>query len=314
MISKENFFTAETVASFLHSHYSTPVSDIRELSSGKHSQAFSYTHEGGEYVLRCNASNRGFLKDVYAYEHFSGNGFKIPRIYEIGVHDTLAFCISEKIDGESIRDQYNKQDFSSLPEQFEMIEKIQTIPPHAGGYGEWEIGVPEKFDSFVEFARSMYTTKDVFDWDAFKELPYFNHEFFAQLVEKIEKNLPYTSTARELLHGDFGNDNVFMHEGKISGIIDWERSRFGDPFLDIGRVVLYCPNREATVSAVLAHCEKKKDKNYRERIAFGVYYTMLNNYGLALTKGEEDSSRNYPPRIVEFEGLMGITPQAATFE
>lgn len=79
-----------------------------------------------------------------------------------------------------------------------------------------------------------------------------------------------------LVHGDFGNDNFFIQDG----VIDWEKSFVGNHFVDVGRIVLYCPHRMK--SSLVALDFYKYDGNFKDKILFGVYYTMCTNYGAAV--------------------------------
>lgn len=48
--------------------------------------------------------------------------------------------------------------------------------------------------------------------------------------------------APTLIHGDFTIDNVLVHDGKISGVIDWSGGAFGDPRYDVSLAVRPKPN------------------------------------------------------------------------
>lgn len=299
--------TVGDVQLFLESFVNGKVVDLHSLSGGKHSEAFSYTHDRVAHVIRFNTSNRGFLKDVYAYEHFSNDVVVMPKIYEVGKYNECIFyCISEKIEGETPKEQYKRGDFSSLKSQFEMIEQIAAldIPKEYTGFDEFEMGKETRFATFADYLKSMYISNDIVDWNELRLLSYFDQEFLQYLISKIEELVAYSGNAREVTHGDFGNDNLFIQDGKISGVIDWERTRAGDHFLDVGRVVLFCPDREATVQAALDFYKDMEHEHYKERIALGVYVAMLRNYGAALSEGKENSCRNYPNTIKHFEEVF----------
>jgi aminoglycoside phosphotransferase (APT) family kinase protein len=38
------------------------------------------------------------------------------------------------------------------------------------------------------------------------------------------------------IHGDLGAEHVFVHDGRITGVIDWSDAALGDPALDHGRL------------------------------------------------------------------------------
>ncbi|MCF7844021.1 phosphotransferase [Candidatus Gracilibacteria bacterium] len=309
MSIEQTLLSTEEVNNFLEQHHKDLIMELHFISGGKHSEAFSYSLNEKNYIVRFNKNNRGFLKDLYAYEHFSSEEIVIPKIYNIGnYNDDIFYCTSEKIEGETPKEQYKRDNFTSLYAQFEMIEKIKDIeiPKDYTNFGEFEIGLDTTYSTFDEYLKGMYQSKNIINWETVKLIPYFNQNFLDYLIKKIETLVNYSGNIRELTHGDFGNDNLFIKDGKISGIIDWERARIGDHFLDVGRVVLFCPNREATVKAVLDFYKDKNVTHYKERITLGVYVAMLRNYGAALSEGKEGSCRNYSNTIKQFEDIIKL--------
>ena len=301
--------TDNEVHTFLEEYYSHSVDGLTYLKGGKHSEAFSYLENGKHFVIRFNENQRGFLKDKYAYDTFSNKNLPIPKIYDIGKHkENVYYCISEIIEGEIPKDQYKDGNFNSLPLQFETIEKIKDlkIPEEYSTYDELEIGKATRFSTNQDYLMNIYTSKELFDWNTLKEIKYFDQNFLDYLVQKVKDLSKYSEGIREVVHGDFGNENIFIKDGIVTGIIDWERLRFTDHFLDVGKVVLFCPNREETVGAVLRFYKDKGYENYKERIALGVYFAMIRNYGAAAKSENEASCASAPIRIKEIEKLMGL--------
>jgi aminoglycoside phosphotransferase (APT) family kinase protein len=44
-----------------------------------------------------------------------------------------------------------------------------------------------------------------------------------------------------IVHWDFTPDNVLVHEGRVTGVIDWEGVRAGDPQFDLVTLAFYAP-------------------------------------------------------------------------
>jgi hygromycin-B 4-O-kinase len=254
-------------------------------------------------------SDRGFLKDKYTFETLKTSEVPIPQIFSTRKYsDGKYYCISEMVEGVTPKDQYKNENFGSLSLQFEMIENIKNfkIPKEYSGYGELEIGADMRFATLESYLMNIYTSSDVFNWNELRKLSFFDQSFVGYLVSKVQEFSKYSGDVREVLHGDFGNDNLFIKDGKVSGVIDWERLQFADHFLDVGRVVLFCPNREETVRAALDFYKDKGYQNYKERIMLGVYFAMLRNYGTAATEGNEVSIKRTPERLKQIEELMNI--------
>jgi aminoglycoside phosphotransferase (APT) family kinase protein len=55
------------------------------------------------------------------------------------------------------------------------------------------------------------------------------HERARALLRRVALRTPTT-----LIHGDLAAHHVMLHEGRVSGVIDWADARVGDPALDLG--------------------------------------------------------------------------------
>ena len=297
--------TLEEVLEFLSTHYSHTVKNLAELMGGKHSKAFFYENNGDSFIVRFNTEDRGFLKDAYAYEHV-GEHISIPKVIEIGRYKDLFYCITEKVSGETARDQYNRENFSALPLLYSVVEKIGKIEIAGTGYGYLDVMGNAPYKSSSDYIKSVYNSKDLFDWGKIFQIPFVNKNFVDYVAERMSHFAQFATERRELLHGDFGADNVFIKDNAVSGVIDWEKMRIGDHFLDVGRVLLFCPNRQATTSAAIEFYKDLKIKNWKERIAMGIYHVVLTNYAYAALGGNEASCRSSETRLRELELGLGL--------
>lgn len=46
-----------------------------------------------------------------------------------------------------------------------------------------------------------------------------------------------------LVHGDFNPENILIHKGKVSGILDWEHCHSGTPYMDLGNLLRHTPRQ-----------------------------------------------------------------------
>ncbi|WP_226683228.1 phosphotransferase family protein [Sutcliffiella horikoshii] len=56
------------------------------------------------------------------------------------------------------------------------------------------------------------------------------------LLEKIKENRP-GNRKQTLIHGDLTVDNILVHNGEVTGIIDWSGGAFGDPRYDVSLAI-----------------------------------------------------------------------------
>ncbi|MFO1446079.1 aminoglycoside phosphotransferase family protein [Bacillus sp. Bva_UNVM-123] len=67
-------------------------------------------------------------------------------------------------------------------------------------------------------------------------LKHYQVDGTAELLKNIKKNKP-NEFKQTLIHGDFTIDNVLVHNGIISGVIDWAGGTYGDPRYDVSLAV-----------------------------------------------------------------------------
>jgi hypothetical protein len=57
------------------------------------------------------------------------------------------------------------------------------------------------------------------------------------LVDKESNMIQELDNEHQLVHGDFNPGNILIHDGKVSGILDWEYAHSGTPYMDIGNLL-----------------------------------------------------------------------------
>ncbi len=55
-------------------------------------------------------------------------------------------------------------------------------------------------------------------------------QYKSQLIKELD-------TEASFVHGDFNPTNILIHEGQLSGVLDWEYALAGTPFMDIGNLL-----------------------------------------------------------------------------
>ena len=228
----------EEVLSFLEKELTQSISDLEFISGGESSQAFSFEIKNEKYIIRVNNySGNGFKKDQYAFLNFKSADLLIPEIFKIGQMDNgNYFAISEKVEGVTINKLPETEIDKINPNLIKILDKIHSIDiSNKTGYGKWEAGIGNannhswkeailEVDKYVKnqdnkptLFETSFLEKDV--WD----------KLYASLLNLIK----YCPEERYLIHADFGSDNILCKDDKITGVIDWESSMYGDFMYDL---------------------------------------------------------------------------------
>ncbi|WP_047982222.1 phosphotransferase family protein [Ornithinibacillus contaminans] len=77
--------------------------------------------------------------------------------------------------------------------------------------------------------------------DAENNLRHYNVDGSEELLHELQRKRP-KEQKQTLIHGDFTIDNVMVHNGKVTTIIDWSGGAFGDPRYDVSLAIRPKPN------------------------------------------------------------------------
>jgi hygromycin-B 4-O-kinase len=223
----------DSVLSFLNESFGESISNLEFLKGGESSQAFAFESKGDQLVIRVNNDDVSFKKDAYVEEHFSLPTVPVPHIIEIGKFDERYFyCISKKAEGKTVNNLSEDEYQKVLPEMLSILDSVHAVDIRdTSGYGKWDFehGIGE-FDSWKESILSvnMYVKDGVLFEKSFLE-----KDIWDRVYAKIEQLVDSCPEDRYLIHGDYGSDNVVSDGEKVTGVLDWAASRYGDFLYDV---------------------------------------------------------------------------------
>lgn len=215
----------EKLSSFLQEKFSGQSSPPELLPGGESSQAFSFSANGKEYVIRVSKhSDESFKKDAYAHQNFCSAKLPIPEIVEIGTLDDQFFAVSEKVQGKWVQDLSKEEYEKALPDLMAKLGAIHSVNvASTQGYGKWDGEGHGKHRSWKEFILSLGEYADSFP----------EKDVWDRIYSRIEELVEFCPEERNLVHGDYGYDNVLSDGKKITGVIDWGEAKYGDVLYDV---------------------------------------------------------------------------------
>ncbi|MEO5646681.1 MAG: phosphotransferase [Candidatus Paceibacterota bacterium] len=284
----------ESAVSFLEMFYNEPVFNVETIAGGEGSQAFGYESNGEPLILRVNRhSDEGFKKDEYAFKNFESAEILIPEIREVGhTEDGQYFAISEKAEGIMFKNVTDEEFDVALPSLFETLNAIHAINiSDKEGYGKWNSeGVADK-ESWKEVMLSV----DMYAIYMF-ESTFLEKDLWDKVYGRLTELLSYCPDEKHLVHGDYTFDNLITKNGKITGVLDWADSMYGDPLYDIACISFWAKDFDYE-KAYLKFSESmgKKIENFDERILCYKLYiglSTLSFYAYSNQKDKYEHSKN----------------------
>jgi len=273
---------------FLGSVFNPLAEQVTWIASGWFSQVFSFEVGERAYIIRLNPYEADFQKDVFAYQHYAGPGLPVPRILQIGQFDRrYYFAISERCAGKALVDFEDEPVRQMVPALFETLDTIHNVD--VSGFEGWGLtGVDGHglFGSWTEYLLSLYNQKFIFDWQDLAQNTFLERDVFESAYTAFQELIPYCSTEKFLLHGDFGAHNLVSDGKVITGVLDWADSRLGDYLYDIAYldyetkdsfyIKLWCQ---------YASSQGRQEPNFKQRTRCYKLHNVLNDLAVSAIQG-----------------------------
>ncbi|WP_344681763.1 phosphotransferase family protein [Saccharopolyspora taberi] len=200
-----------------------PVSGLHRLVEGEESQAFGVRCADGERVVRINGDRAGFAKDAFAHR-FDGPALPVPRVVTIGELSTgHAVCVSTRLPGRSLQD-LERAELSGVAPLVEATMSAIADLSGTRGFGRFDADGVGEHRSWRDFLAST---------------PPPDSDLGRRLHAELLRLVPSCPEVRQLVHGDFGSNNVLTDGTRITGVLDWDCAMFGDPLYDVANILFW---------------------------------------------------------------------------
>lgn len=160
----------------------------------------------------------------------------IPKIYNAGTFElenqTLYYALTDFIPGETLYDAINNLDADQAKnigkEIAHFIRKLHKIENNTYDIGHYVPVIPTHrstwrngHELYVQFMKCRINTIAL----ATEDLLVLERAFLE--IDRLMSALDYSSGPR-FLHNDLHPKNIIIHEGNLSGVIDWECAQYGE--------------------------------------------------------------------------------------
>lgn len=213
------------------------LTEMRKIVKGEVNEVYDAIVPGKPNVIVriSRFGKNSFETEEKTIRLVSMSGVPAPRVLLIKDAGDITFCVEEKIEGEPLSKIMRILDpdvFKSLIVQSgEILSKINSIAVEGFGslnadvkFKTWEdfiFSFEKRRNGIIEGGQKVGVTAGQID-RGFQIL--HSHQSLFSLPEA------------RLLHGDFSPKHLLVKDGKITGIIDFENAKGGDPVRDIAWV------------------------------------------------------------------------------
>lgn len=203
-----------------------PISQLRPLTEGEVSQVFAFRFGGDELIVRVAPSRHEYDKERYVVENLRPAGVPVPDILDIWQHDDAhVMCASRYLAGVTV-------DRCSAEQAADLVEPV--LRAHSA-ITAVDISATSGFGTFDATGRAEHASwPDYLAATAREPLaaPPGHRGRVEYLGATLIERAPECPNLRQLVHADFGGNNLLTDGTTVTGVIDWPQALFGDPIYD----------------------------------------------------------------------------------
>lgn len=216
-----------------------PISAWIPVSEGEESQAFGIQLANEDFILRINRLAGSFHKDAFCYQNFASANLPIPQILSIGTVNGHAYCVSRRAAGSTLQDLPPAE----LPAVVARVDKVMRAIAEAPlrgtkGFGRFDADGIGEHESWRSFVAAVADPRH-YDWTRCGLA--IDRRWIERHLSLLNDLIPMCPETRNLVHGDFGSNNVLTDGLAITGVIDWSEALFGDPLYDVANIFFWRP-------------------------------------------------------------------------
>ena len=220
------------------------ITAIKELTEGMCNVTYDIAFDdGSESILKIAAKDRTgntsnevnlMQAEINAMKLVSENcSFKVADVQYYDTSNTICdgnYFFMEKLKCDNfflVREKMSDEAIAVIDNEIGKISReLSEVRNQKFGF----LGEDKRYDSLFSFVKQMLENlildakrKDI-------DILYDEQTF----MERLKKDKASFEGVREasLVHWDMWEGNVFVKDGHVSGIIDWERALWGEPYMD----------------------------------------------------------------------------------
>lgn len=281
---------------FLHQKFEQ-VENIEHIADGWWSQAFKFEHGKKAFVIRISKHLMDFQKDIFAYRNFNSPEIPVPEIMETGhFSEQLYYCISAFYPG-TPSDQTDLDAYPALgSEILKPLEQIHRLDTSAfKGWGFTNEQGNGLFESWEAYLSAIHNYKYPVCWKELAKNTWLDAELFKKLIRQMEDLYPYLPKEKQVLHGDYGFDNILINKNyQVTMVLDWAEMLLGDALYDLIHMNEPWIKDSGQIDYLSAWLKEKESqkievRNLHERIrCYQIHYTLFHLHIHTSRKEEED--------------------------
>ena len=212
--------------------------ELTLIGEGEWSRAYAFERDGAEHVLRIGQFRDDFDKDALAVRYANAS-LPIPRVTEIAEGPDGWYAVSDFVPGTPFDFLDVDQVRAALPHLFDTIEAISSCDiSDRHGWGTWDATRNASHHSWPAALLDVAHPRTP-EWRTKLEQSPTGAAPFDDAYECLRELANRIPHPHQLVHGDLFNHNVLIDDSRVSGVIDWGCSLYGDSLYDVATLTFW---------------------------------------------------------------------------
>ena len=239
-----SFVSDNDAADFVASRFGSGATDVERIGQGEWSRAYAFRVAGCDYVIRFGAHADDFARDRLA-AGLASPELPIPRVIELGRAFGGHYAVAERAYGEYIDDLSGPRMRAVMPSLFATLDAARLVDlVGTTGYGGWDesgAGQHATWPAALLDAAEDSPHSRIHGWRARLESSPTGIAPFERGLACLRSLLDDVPADRHLVHSDLLNRNVLVAGDRISAVLDWGCSLYGDFLYDVAWLTFWAP-------------------------------------------------------------------------
>ena len=236
MLGRLNKLTLPQVLDFLLKQMDGPVERVQPDGHGEWSKAFTFACGDVCYVARFSSLIEHFLKDQRVMAYGSA-ALPVPQILQVGEAFGGFFAISKEMAGSFLDVLDGESLIRTLPSLFRVLDAARAVDlDDTTGFGVWNADGNAKHATWQAALLDIgqdRPDKRIHGWRSGLAARPQAESVFERALTEMRSYLVFCPEERHLVHSDLLNFNVLVDDDRVTGVIDWGSSLYGDFVWDI---------------------------------------------------------------------------------
>ena len=217
---------------------------VEVMRPGEWSMVYFVRDGDRDLVARFSAYDEDFEKDAYAARYRSA-AVPIPPILEWGSAPDGFYAIAERVAGEHVDGLDETGLRRALPALWSALDALRAVElSSASGYGLWRADGRTAYRTWREYllgVGSGLATRGARPARVALAASPVGLGPFDEGYARLRELVAACPEERHLVHDDLMHYNVLVADDRITALLDWGSSLYGDFLYDVAKLAFYQP-------------------------------------------------------------------------